>query len=384
MQGQFAPPPAPDADSGKGLTWVGIGLWVVGCLVGTFFLFWMFVVGHLGDPNFWDIQLAQVLALCLALPACFVYMWVPLIIDRYEPEPWYTLLMTFLWGALAAAGFSGFINTMSGVAGYCCGGAACGNCTASVISAPFTEEAFKGMAVLGMFWFMRREFDGVVDGVIYGTFAALGFAMTENVLYYSRELATGDMEGFTGQFLIRGVLKPWGHPLYASMTGIGVGLARESTKKWVKWVAPIAGYMVGVLLHMFWNGSAVMSAATGIPLVFVLLILYFFVLLGFLGIIIWLVRREGKVLRENLQDEVLMGNISQEDLDMICSAFGRWRGLMKGGMTGRRFVKAGIKLGMAKWHVARAAKGKTTTLSIGHIVPLRQEVMKLRQQMAGA
>ena len=43
----------------------------------------------------------------------------------------------------------------------------------------------KGMAVFGVFFFLKREFDGVVDGVIYATFAALGFAATENIIYYA-------------------------------------------------------------------------------------------------------------------------------------------------------------------------------------------------------
>ena len=53
------------------------------------------------------------------------------------------------------------------------------------ISAPFVEEAMKGLAVFGVFYFLRREFDGVVDGVIYATFAALGFAAVENIIYYA-------------------------------------------------------------------------------------------------------------------------------------------------------------------------------------------------------
>ena len=38
--------------------------------------------------------------------------------------------------------------------------------------------------MLGAFYFLRKEFDGVVDGIIYATFCALGFAAVENISYY--------------------------------------------------------------------------------------------------------------------------------------------------------------------------------------------------------
>ena len=46
------------------------------------------------------------------------------------------------------------------------------------------EELSKGLAIFGMVVFLRREFDGVLDGIIYGVFVGIGFAATENVIYY--------------------------------------------------------------------------------------------------------------------------------------------------------------------------------------------------------
>jgi len=42
------------------------------------------------------------------------------------------------------------------------------------VSAPFTEELLKGIAVLAIFLLVRREFDGIVDGVLYSGVVALG------------------------------------------------------------------------------------------------------------------------------------------------------------------------------------------------------------------
>ena len=46
-----------------------------------------------------------------AFPPLVVYLFVPTIIDRYDPEPWWCLAMAFLWGAIVATGFAGMINT---------------------------------------------------------------------------------------------------------------------------------------------------------------------------------------------------------------------------------------------------------------------------------
>ncbi|MCA9627364.1 MAG: PrsW family intramembrane metalloprotease [Myxococcales bacterium] len=380
-------PGAPKTSSEKTAAWLGISLWALGCLFGLIFLSWMFLISPLMTPYAAEIIWAEIIAAMFAIPACMVYMTVPWIVDRFDPEPWWALAMAFLWGALAAAGFAGLINTIMGAIGEGVAGKGGGDFLGAVVSAPLVEEGFKGMAVLGMFWFMRREFDGVVDGMIYGVFAALGFAMTENVLYYSTAIAKGSVTGagmgeFTVQFVMRGILKPWGHPLYTAITGLGVGLARETTKTWVKWAAPIGCYFIAVTMHGMWNFTSVLSGWTGAPLYLLLLVMYFFVLICFMTMVLWLVAREGKTLRKNLEDEVLMGNMTREDLDLICSPFGRLKARMSKGAKGHKMVMVGIRLGMAKWHAARAMKGQKQTVSIQSIVPLRQELIALRQELA--
>ncbi len=249
------------------------------------------------------------------------------------------------------------------------------------VSAPITEEFWKGLAVFGMFFFLRREFDGVVDGIIYATFVALGFAATENVIYYARagiEEAMHHKHNAVGvTFLLRGVLAPWGHPLYTSMTGLGFGIARETTKPWLRWVAPIGGYLTAVVLHFVWNGAATLLGAASL----LLLPLWFLFVLGFLVMVIVLVARKGRIIRQHLRDEVLIGTLTQQELDMVGSPIGRWKArLTYGGSAGAEFVASAARLGLCKWHTARAMKGQKRTVSMDFIIPLRQELARLRQQ----
>ena len=79
---------------------------------------------------------------------------------------------------------------------------------------------------------------------------------------------------------------------------------------------------------------------------------------------------------------MLLGNLSQEEVELITSPVGRltctfsWRG-----KTGRQFIGAGARLALSKWHTARAMKGQKRTMSADFIVPLRQELQRLRGEL---
>jgi RsiW-degrading membrane proteinase PrsW (M82 family) len=332
-----------------------------------------------------DVELSAMLvgAGC-ALPPLVIYLWIPWIVDRYDPEPWWCLLLALGWGAIAACGFSALINTFVHVAGNAVEDGL-GDVLGPCVSAPLVEEFFKGLAVFGMYSFLRREFDGVVDGVIYATFAALGFAAIENVIYYSNaardEVLLGHSGMLAGTVLVRGVLGPWGHPLYTSMTGIGFGIARETNKTWVKWLAPLGGYAFAVLLHATWNTAATLSNA----LVLLMLPLWFAFVLAFFVLVIGLVKRKGRIIRDHLRDEVLMGIITPWELALVTSPVGRIRATFSfGGRPGRQFIDVAARLALSKWHTGRAGRNQKLTISADMIHPLRQDLFRLRGEIARA
>ena len=91
----------------------------------------------------------------------------------------------------------------------------------AVLVAPWVEEAAKGAAVLLVLLFRRREFDGVVDGIVLAGLAGVGFAFTENILYFGRAFLAGQEQSLTTgffaagiTFVLRGVLSPFAHPLF--------------------------------------------------------------------------------------------------------------------------------------------------------------------------
>ncbi len=358
---------------------VGVILYTILMLVGGILFFFFLLTDILYGPG--GYLSYMILGALVAFPAVAVYLLVPVVIDRYDPEPWWALTGAFAWGAIVGCGFSGWINTAVKAFGRSFD-PTMGDILSLVVSAPIVEEFWKGLLIALLFFFLRREFDGVVDGIIYATFVALGFAAVENILYYAQ---AGLKQSLLQVVILRGVLSPWCHPLFTSMTGLGFGIARETNRMWLKVTAPIVGYSCAVLLHAIWNGTptfaGLVSGSKGVAALTVILMIaiFFLFMLVFIGVMITLVVREGRIIRRFLTDEVALGYLSRDELELVCSPIGRMRALFsKGGFKGRRFVTAAAKLAIKKWHITRATEGRKQTISMDFIAPLRQELAEIR------
>ncbi len=120
----------------------------------------------------------------------------------------------------------------------------------AVFVAPPVEEFAKGSVILLLALVRRKEFDGIIDGLVYAGMVGVGFAFTENILYYGRifrQLSeeVGSDEGLRGAFVlfvIRGLISPFAHPLFTSFTAIGIGIAVRHRSTIVRFLAPVVGY----------------------------------------------------------------------------------------------------------------------------------------------
>lgn len=319
-------------------------------------------------------QPALIATLTAFLPAIF-YMLPLLWLDRYDPEPPWALAGAFAWGALVAVIVSLTINSAV-IALF-------GEAVGVLISAPVIEEASKGLGVLLVLLLLRREFDDILDGIVYAGIIALGFATVENVFYYGRNFLEHGNQGLYATFLMRGILSPFAHVIFTSMIGIGCGIARESHNWAVRILMPVTGYFVAVTLHAIWNGIA--SFGEGFfwagYLLFELPFFAFFVFFLF-----YIARRERRILHEMLSAEVAMGLITDEQMKIVTSSLKSLGWILSGVGVGKysprkKFLRALAKLGLSYWHIQRAtiAQGDTRSFQLSPI--LRGEVKKLKEQV---
>ncbi len=173
---------------------------------------------------------------------------------------------------------------------------------------------------MGLFLWKRNEFDGVLDGLIYGALIGFGFAMTENFLYFVGAYDEGGFAGLSWVIVLRAILFGLNHAFYTSLTGIGFGLARNQRSTAAKVLLAGSGLAAAILVHALHNLGATVAGIT--PLGFLLSLL---VAGGGSGLIVAAVvlswNHERSVMQTELTEE--LGNVlSTQDLIELT---GRWR-----------------------------------------------------------
>jgi protease PrsW len=288
-----------------------------------------------------------------------LYVVLVLWIDRYEAEPTWMLITAFLWGALVAVFIALLLNTVSGLTVEALThNAEAAETFAAVVSAPIVEECAKAFILVIFFFWKKDEFDGVIDGLVYAAMVGLGFATTENIQYYGRAVLAGGA-GLTPVFIVRGMFAPFSHPLFTGLTGIGLGLARQSQNLGIKLVTPVVGLIAAIFMHSIWNGSADIFGGLVFLLTYIVIMVPAFLLM--LLVIVLGLRREGLVVRDYLASDFHSGLLTRQEYDQFCTVRGRLgasvSALSRGGLaqwrTSRRLNQMASELAFHRSRVAR-------------------------------
>jgi RsiW-degrading membrane proteinase PrsW (M82 family)/DNA-directed RNA polymerase subunit RPC12/RpoP len=187
----------------------------------------------------------------LAFAPGIFWLWLVYRGDRYRPEPRHLVVRTFLWGmvvAIPVATLESFLIWLADPDVFFSGGSS----TFSLATAAYMAFVVAGLTEeLGKFVVVRRTvylspyFDEPMDGLIYSSAAALGFASLENfgyLLSFGWEL-----------ILIRGPYSTLAHVLFAVMWGypLGLGKIREGgARRWV-WFGLLGSMIAHGLFDFF-------------------------------------------------------------------------------------------------------------------------------------
>jgi RsiW-degrading membrane proteinase PrsW (M82 family) len=241
----------------------------------------------------------------------FSFLW----LDRFEPEPVTYLAFCFGWGACVATGVALVVNTMTSRL-FSQWGLPEG--LVAVLVAPFIEESMKALGPMLLFAMRRRTFSGLIDSIVYCGLSATGFAMVENILYLGGHgyAANADRNGplagataVVGVFIARILMSGFAHPLFTSMTGIGLGVAARAADRRVRWLAPLAGLIVAMMLHGTWNLMSTLAVQS--QQMVVMLYGYFAVMMpiffGMVGFVLWLRGAEGRLTERVVGDYARVG-----------------------------------------------------------------------------
>jgi RsiW-degrading membrane proteinase PrsW (M82 family) len=278
-----------------------------------------------------------------AFPTLAVWSLLFLAVDRWKPQRWLLWALALFWGGSVAA--YGAIVVNSWAAEHLSidqNGNQLAGARAAIYVAPFVEEFFKATVVFLVAFLDRRRLTSKLSLVSLAGLSAIGFAFSENIVYFARAIVYGSMTGQYGRrrckavaqlVQMRGLWTSFGHPLFTSMTAMGLAIGLRSRAKVVRVLAPIAGYLTAALLHMTFNTVASLFPDSYQKMI------YFTIALPLLAAValyaVFQVVREGRLIRNRLSDYVMAGWVPDTYphlFSKVSSGPGCWR-CRRGGAT---------------------------------------------------
>jgi protease PrsW len=180
----------------------------------------------------------------LALAPAVFWMWWFYRKDRFDPEPRGLVLKIFLLGMLPVlpAGlleilFLNLTPTLTGAGLFAI--------AASNLLVVGPIEEYGKYLVVKRWALSEPAFNEPLDGIIYATAAALGFAALENFFYL--------LDNGAWLILIRGPLSTLNHVLFSALWGYAVGMASVQTDPHEASKLVRNGLIMGSLGHGFSN-----------------------------------------------------------------------------------------------------------------------------------
>ena len=278
-----------------------------------------------------------VLATAATVIVVLCYLW----LDRWEPEPPRLLVMAFLWGASVAVlfslVFSVVLEKLLGVASSSGAEDTPGLLMGAVV-APAVEEAFKGLFLVLMMTGRRRsELNNLTDCLVYAGFTAVGFAWLENILYLGSAETLRDSLAVAA---LRLVISPFAHPLFTTMTAIGVYYALKQRSFVGKAGCVLLGYLAAVAMHALWNGSALVGTGTYV-------MVYLLWMMPVFGLAIWMAlmsrRREGFIIGQKLPGMISAGLLTPVEAHWVGSLPARKAAVREARQFGGKSAASSVK-----------------------------------------
>lgn len=281
--------------------------------------------------------------------------------DRYDREPFWVVALCYAWGAsgavvLALIG-SAIASAMLGVSvsGLAAGGldlAAYEGALRATLVAPLIEEPAKGLPLVLLLW--TRHFDNATDGFVYGAACGLGFALTENFLYFMGGI--DDAVAWLFMVIVRTGWSAMMHMLASAMLGAALGWARfRGVLR--GGIAGFVGLIAAMAAHATWNGLLSFGQLLGASMLVLDLVLLP-IELGALFVVfqacLWL---ESRMIRRELAVEAEHGVLPAAHVDVLGSWWRRRRGDWAGDVDRARYVAAATRLAMRRAQLETAGPG---------------------------
>ena len=170
------------------------------------------------------------------LPVAII-CWIIFRLDKFEKEPIWPLVITFLIGGISTipiyfweswaltTSLNQDVNIWKTM-------------VIAFLVVSVSEEFVKGLGVY-LYPYQQSFFNERMDGIVYGVMVAMGFAVVENIIYAYEKGAAA--------ILVRAFTAVPAHAVFGVITGYYFGLAKFNRKK--RWAYILRGLLIAICLH---------------------------------------------------------------------------------------------------------------------------------------
>jgi protease PrsW len=314
-----------------------------------------------------------------------LYLGVARLIDMNEKEPLWSMLLFFLLGSAAAVVVSKGLPASVALQPL-------PRAVASQLGVFLAMSA--GMAGLAVHAHLRgwSEFDGMLDGVVYGITVGLGFGAARQLIS-GLSLASVELPGFeTAPLADFGTVALSGlaDGICGAVVGAGFGIASQLRSPALRSLVPLAALVAAVLVQYghteLGQGDAFGSLgllrariALGLPALLIA------------ATAVYALRSEASAIRRQLGDESQSGCVSERDYALLRSYFKReglyWRTLLRFDLGTwsalKELHKQQVQLAFAKDRLAGESTAAGRTRVEGEISQIRVSILATQRKLSG-
>jgi len=316
-----------------------------------------------------------------------VYFAVVRLIDMNEKEPLWAMSMLFLLGAAAGALLPWFVSP--------------GILDLTVLPGASLREVARfaaisfGIGALIFYGQLRgwQEFNGTMDGIVYGACAGLGFAVASELrseLMFASVALPGHQPGLLsgfGTIALRGL----SDAVFGAIIGAGIGAATEARSPAARGILPVAGLVAAIVADAAYVSLAHGNSLAGssgmlrhqISLVLPLILI---------AVVAWAaLRSERRAIAEQLPSEAGDGTVTAEELIVLKSVTKRnamhfrelVRGQVRRWMGLRELHNRQVQLALIKARAANEPEPSRRAKLELEVAQVRNDVIACRRALSG-
>ncbi len=322
-------------------------------------------------------------ALALTVLVALIYLFLVRLLDLNEKEPLWGLALAMTAGGVMAGLLPIFVDSGVQLDAF---GSSLSESIAVFAALLVVMAIFNGIAGLRG-W---SEVNGLMDGVVYGVTAGLGFA-TGQVFIHQLTVASSSAAiagGSNLTVLWSTLLFGLRHGLFGGIIGAGFGLAAAARSRGQRILAPLGALVGAIIVHAVYFLMTHGSAAGGQGKL--LNTLAYVIPLGIVVVLVVVsLGKEKTAITEELEGETASGVITADDMALLNSQSQRrsrylqhlFRGDLDGWQQLRTLHNRQVQLALAKRRVATETDPDRKARAAAEVDQLRRAVIAARSSV---